>query len=309
AREECGADLSSEVEGFCEDIFSRQGAVLCGPGGGRFVYDLRARFDLFCKLTPVTPLPALADAGVMKASARRDVDLVVVRENAGGLYFGEGAQRGAGPERSADHRFAYREDEVARILEVAMRLAAARRGKIMLALKPGGVPAISALWQNCFQRVSAEHRVEAAVLEIDNAVYQVLEKAREFDVVVAPNMFADVLSDACSLLLGSRGMSFSGNFSARGHAVFQTGHGAAHDLAGKDEANPIGQVLSVAMMLRESFGLDREAAAIEAAVVRTVGAGWRTRDIAGRDSTVVGTREMGRRICSELERLLAAGRE
>jgi len=125
-------------------------------------------------------------------------------------------------------------------------------------------------------------------------------------VIVSPNMFGDVLADSGALLLGSRGMSYSGNFGDDRRAVYQTGHGAAHDIAGHDLANPIGQMLSVAMMLRESFGLLRDAARVEAAIESTLARGYRTRDIRSPHSTVVGTRALGELV---IESVLAAARE
>ena len=119
---------------------------------------------------------------------------------------------------------------------------------------------------------------------IDNATYQLIANARQFDVIVSPNMFGDVLADCGALLLGSRGMSFSGNFSAKGYAVYQTGHGAAHDIAGADVANPIGQINSLSMLLRESFAWPEAAKALETAVTTTLAQGYRTRDIATHDS-------------------------
>ncbi|MEZ0373939.1 MAG: isocitrate/isopropylmalate family dehydrogenase, partial [Candidatus Sericytochromatia bacterium] len=138
-------------------------------------------------------------------------------------------------------------------------------------------------------------------LEIDNASYQLIARAQDFDVVVAPNMFGDVLADCGALLLGSRGMSFSGNFGAGGKAVYQTGHGAAYDLAGSDKANPLGQILSLAMMLRESYAWPEGAARIEAAVARTLEQGYRTPDIAAPGCQVVGARELARRVCQAIE--------
>jgi len=139
------------------------------------------------------------------------------------------------------------------------------------------------------------------MLEVDNAMYQMIASPEQFDVVVAPNMFGDVLSDGAALLLGSRGLSYSGNFGDTGKAVFQTGHGAAHDLTGKDTANPIGQVLSLAMLLRESFGLNHYAEMIETAIEETLIDGWRTSDISEPGCKLVGTQEMGLRIGDRLE--------
>ncbi len=127
---------------------------------------------------------------------------------------------------------------------------------------------------------------------IDNATYQLIANARQFDVIVSPNMFGDVLADCGALLLGSRGMSFSGNFSAKGYAVYQTGHGAAHDIAGADVANPIGQINSLSMLLRESFAWPEAAKALETAVTTTLAQGYPPLMI----PRVVGTRELGHRI-------------
>jgi len=131
------------------------------------------------------------------------------------------------------------------------------------------------------------------VLEIDNAIYQLIARPQDFDVIVSPNLFGDVLADSGALLLGSRGMSYSGNFGSDRRAVYQPGHGAAYDLAGRDLANPVGQILSMAMMLRESFELPHHAARVEAAIASTLARGYRTRDIARPDSVVVGTHALG----------------
>jgi len=303
AQLETGRTLTRDIIGFCDSVFSRQGAVLCGPGGGRFVYDLRAHFDLFCKFTPIRPVPALGNIGVLKPEALQNVDMVIVRENTGGLYFGNWQTIGD-VEKSALHSFEYKEAHVRRILKTAINLAQIRKGKLTVVLKPGGVPAISSLWLSNLGELTTHSGISQEVLEVDNAMYQLVANAKRFDVVVAPNMFGDILSDGSSLLLGSRGLSFSGNFGTAGHAVYQTGHGAAHDLAGTNTANPIGQIFSLAMMLRESFGLYRLANAVDAAVAMTLRGGWRTADISTPGDKLVGTQEMGRHIAANLENIL-----
>jgi 3-isopropylmalate dehydrogenase len=294
----CGNGLPDEAVEFCESVFADGGALFCGAGGARFVYDLRARFDLFCKFTPLKPCAALRDAGVLRPERLDGVDIVAVRENVGGLYFGQW-QRGT-DERgraTATQQFGYRDDQVERILGVAARLAASRNGRLCVVLKPEGVPTISALWQECVEALRGTIQLDVLeILEIDNAVYQLIADPRRFDVIVSSNMFGDVLADCGALLLGSRGMSFSGNFSADGKAVYQTGHGAARDLAGSDSADPVGQILALAMMLEESFNWPQGAAAIRDAVARTLAAGYRTADIASSGSRVVGTRELGTHI-------------
>lgn len=308
ARKETGRDLSDEVIDFCQSIFNRYGVIFCGPGGGRFVYELRSHFDLYCKFVPIRPIPALHDTGVLCPEARTGVDIVIVRENTGGVYLGEWGQ----DERhttTAYHRFSYTETHVDRILKVAARLAGRRRQRLTVVLKPGGVPAISSLWQRKMQEVCAAFPLDLQMLEIDNAMYQIIANAHAFDVVVAPNMFGDVLADGAGLLLGSRGLCFSGNFNDTRAAVYQTGHGAAYDLTGTDQANPVGQIHALAMMLRESCHLPALAAAVEAAVEATLVAGFRTPDIAGIGNKTVGTVELGCRIadrvaknCAKLDR-------
>lgn len=305
ARHETGRALTDGVAEFCAGIFSAGGAVLCGPGGGRFVYELRERFDLFCKLVPLRPLDALATAGVIRPEARREVDMLVIRENASGLYLGD-----SGTERSAEgtrawHRFHYHEHEVTRILRVAVAAARARRGRLCVVTKPAGVPDISDLWERTARELAAGAGVELVVLEVDTACYQIVAEARRFDVIAAPNMFGDVLADGASVLLGSRGVTYSANYSAHGWAVYQTGHGAAHDLAGRGVANPVGQILSLAMMLGETFELPEVAAHILAAINDTLAAGWRTADIMEPGCTAVGTAELGERIAAALDARLA----
>jgi 3-isopropylmalate dehydrogenase len=302
---ESGQALTPAVTRFCADVFAAGGAIFCGPGGGRFVYDLRASFDLFCKLVPLRPLPALAGTGVLVTDAVRDVDILMIRENTGGLYLGEaGTERTAGGTR-AWHRFHYDEDQVDRILRLAIRAAGLRRGRLCVVTKPSGVPGISELWRSLAEELTNGTGIELRLLEVDNACYQVIADARSFDVIAAPNMFGDVLADAASLLLGSRGMSYSANYSPGGCAVYQTGHGAAYDLAGTGRANPVGQIQSLAMMLGESFGLPAIAAALLDATSEVLAAGIRTADIMTRGCRVVGTQALAAHIEAALLHRLA----
>jgi 3-isopropylmalate dehydrogenase len=299
---EVGADpeLSDDIAAFFEGVFASNGPVLCGPAGGRFVYELRQQFDLFYKLVPLRPLPRCADLGPLKPERCAEADILVVRENISGLYFGEWGQAVIDGVDHAYHRFGYRREEVERVIRVGAERAAQRRRQLCAVVKTGGIPAISALWRDALEKVTAGMDLEVTVLEIDNAAYQLINAPRQFDVIVTPNMFGDVLGDCGALLLGARGMSFSGNFDADGHAVYQTAHGAAHDIAGTGTANPVGQILSAAMLLRETFGLDAAAQSIEAAVDRVLADGVRTADIAARDSRIVETRELGRRIAASV---------
>jgi 3-isopropylmalate dehydrogenase len=291
---------------FCEATFASGGAVLSGPFGGRFVYDLRRRLDLFCKLSPIRPSPALRGACRLKPEAVDGVDILVVRDNAAGIYQGRWSERSTPPEgRVAEHAFSYAEADVRRIAAVAARAAAARRRGMVVIVKPGGIPSVSRLWCDCAADAARAAGVEATYLDVDYAAYRLVQHARDFDVIVAPNMLGDILNDLGAVLLGSRGASFSGNFSPAGAAVYQTNHGAAKDLAGTDRANPAAQVLSLAMLLRESFGLDAAAGLLEAALEDAWRRGYRTFDVAAPGTLVVGTAEMGDRIAESVARLAA----
>lgn len=310
AERRSGSSLTPEVIDFCDEVFRDGGAILCGPGGNRFVYNLRRRFDLYCKFTPINPLPVLAGVGVVRGDARMGTDIAIVRENASGLYFGTGLRTATDDgDEIATHTFSYRRAEVERLIHTAGRLALRRRGRLMVAVKPNGVPEISELWRDVLAAFAATHPVDASLLEIDNALYQVVAAAPEFDVVAAPNLFGDMLSDTAALLLGSRGLSYSGNFGAGGRGVFQTGHGCAHDLAGRDVANPIGQIHSAAMMLREVFGAASAAAAIMEGVERALERGARTADIHQAGTRLLGTRAMGATIVAAVAEVVAERRD
>lgn len=301
-----GASLSPAVTQFASRIFEAGGALFCGPGGERFVYDLRRRFDLFCKLTPLEPIAELEQAGVVRPEALASTDIVAVRENLGGVYQGEwNTEVDARGRVTATHSFRYTDETVRRILAVALPLAANRRRRLHLVLKAGGIPSISQLWWRCTQEMATGYDVEIKELEVDNAVYQLIANPRQFDVILSPNMFGDVLADCGALLLASRGLSFSGNFNDKGYAAYQTGHGAARDISGTDSANPIGQILSLGMMLRESFDWIAADVVLGKAVRHALRRGLRTRDIAEADTSVLGTRAFGREIQESLKSLLA----
>jgi 3-isopropylmalate dehydrogenase len=286
--------VPDDVIAFCRDIFSRDGAILNGPGGDRYVYDLRVQFDLFCKLSPLKVSPALLNAGRMKPDSVRDVDILLVRENVSGFYQGRWSESVTESEgQKAEQSCLYTENQVCRIVQVAANLAKARRGHLSIVVKDGGVPTISKLWRDCAVEIAQKANIEYSILNIDYAAYKLIQHAHDFDVVVAPNLFGDVLGDLGSVLLGSRGLSFSGNFAANGAAVFQTNHGSGYDLVGKDTANPVGQIYSLAMMLRESFALHDEARLLEGAVAHVWHQGWRTVDIAEAGCKTVGMKEMG----------------
>ena len=302
AEAECGKPLPDGTAAFCEKIFERGGAILSGPGGGRYVYDLRRRFDLFCKFVPVNPWPELAGATRILPEHLGGVDMLIVRDNAAGVYQGRWRQRNGRGGRSTEHSFSYSEKQVRRLVEVSARAAASRRGRLHVILKDGGVPGISAMWRDVGKAVAREHGVEAIFMNVDLAAYQLIQHPASFDVMVTPNLFGDILADLAGVLVGSRGLTFSGNFDSQGHGVYQTNHGCAHDLEGRDVANPAGQILSLAMLLRESFGCDYAAQLMESALGTVWSQGWRTADVNEPGCRVIGTRAMVGRIAGQVMR-------
>jgi len=300
-----GKVLTDEVVGFAKSILDVGGSLFCGPGGQRFVYELRKEFALFCKFTPLEPFPELARAGVVRAETVQKTNIIAVRENSAGLYQGnweEGVHTDGS--RFAKHCFEYEEQQVKEILEVSMRLASTRRNRLHVVLKPGGAPSISKLWRDCTEELAPAYGVDCFEQEIDNAVYQLIADPSQFDVIVSPNMFGDVLADCGGLLLASRGLSYSGNFDRNGRGVYQTGHGAARDIAGKGIANPIAQILSLGMMLRESYDWPEADAALREAIRETLRAGYCTADIMMPGCTVCGTEDFGEQLRIRLARIL-----
>lgn len=301
AESEYGVPLSREVVGFCQEVFDLGGAILNGPGGGRYVYDLRKEFDLFFKISPLQPCRELKDVCRLKPDAVQGTNILLVRENISGVYQGT-SREGNRPngERFAEQTFAERETILRRFLETAARLAQQRKGKMAVVYKDAGIPGISALWRDCAVATADSHGIQLTMVDIDLMAYQLIQHPQDFDVVAAPNLCGDVLADLGAVLLGSRAVSFSGNYAPNRAAVYQTNHGAAYDLKGSDRANPAGQIFSLAMMLRESFALAREAALIEQAVHAAWAEGWRTADIAEPGRMTVGTKEMTLRVIEQM---------
>jgi 3-isopropylmalate dehydrogenase len=292
-----GSAFPEEVARFCESTLERGGAILTGPGGGRYVYDLRRRLDLFLKLVPVSSDLGLAGASPLRPDLIRDLDLLLVRENLGGIYQGRSeATADEDGNRVVRHEFEASEVSLARFLGAAARLAGLRGGRMTVVLKQGGAPALADLWRSAGSAAAAAAGVEVSFVDVDLMAYELIRRPHDFDVIAASNLAGDVLSDLTALLVGSRGLSFSGNFSPRGHAAYQTNHGAAHDIAESDVANPVGQILSLAMLLRESLGLEREARAVEDGIRAVWAEGLRTADVAASGERAIGTREMASRI-------------
>ncbi len=287
-----GHALSTEVKAFCRSVFDSAGAILTGPAGGRFVYDMRREFDLFAKLNPILSFSELEDACPVKLRSQSPVDIMVVRENRAGLYQGRSrCQQRQG--RRVVHRFAYTEQDVLPLLMAAAQLASMRRSHVTVVAKEGGLPEMTSLWFDCGHKAAEACGVKLRTMDVDFAAYQMIAHPDEFDVMAVPNCFGDILADLGGVLMGSRGITFGASYSPTGCGVYQTNHGAAHDLAKKNKANPAGQLFSLAMLLREAFGLCEEAKAIVNAVRQSWLEGWRTADIMSKGCRLVGTAEMG----------------
>ena len=262
---------------------------------------LRAKLGLFCNLRPAKVWDALADASPLKPEiAAGGIDLLVVRELTGGIYFGAHERTADG--KSARDVMGYSVEEIERIARTAFEAARKRRGKVT-SVDKANVLETSKLWR---ETVTSLHAAEYADVElehmyVDNAAMQLVRAPRRFDVILTENMFGDILSDEASQVTGSIGMLPSASLRADGFGLYEPIHGSAPDIAGKDLANPLATILSAAMMLRHSFGLANEAAAIEDAVRDVLAAGVRTADIAREGASAVGTRAMGEAVCAALK--------
>ncbi len=285
-------ELSSDLIGFCQEIFEGGGAILSGAYGGRFVYEMRKEFDLFCKLVPIKAFPCLHEICRLQKKFIEDVDILLVRENSSGFYQGKERYFREKKDEGVEQVFSYRRNEVERIVKIAGDLAQNRQKKLTVVLKDGGSPEMSRLWRQVSQEIEEKLEISVSFANIDYMAYLLIQEPQNFDVIVAPNLYGDILADLGGVISGSRGLTFSGNYSAEGAAVYQTNHGAALDLSGQNRANPAGQLLSLAMLLRESFSLAEAGRILEEAIVSVWNEGWRTFDLANNGDKVVGTQEM-----------------
>ena len=295
-------------------------AVLLGAVGGpqwddlpmeqrpeRGLLGMRAGLDLFANLRPALLFRPLADASSLKAELVADLDLLIVRELTGGIYFGEprGVVLDNGGRRGFN-TYVYDEREIARIARAAFELAAKRRGKLT-SVDKANVLEVTQLWRDVVSEIHAEFpEVELQHLYVDNAAMQLVRAPKQFDVVVTGNMFGDILSDVAAMLTGSLGMLPSASLNADGQGMYEPVHGSAPDIAGRNIANPLATILSAAMMLRYSLQEQDAATRIEAAVHRVLDQGLRTADILPanneqlRDLRKVGTDEMADAVIAAL---------
>ena len=256
---------------------------------------IRRDLGLYANLRPAALRPALADACPLKREmAERGIDLLVVRELTGGIYFGKRGRYQTGDRGlECTDLMAYSEKEIERIGRRAFEMARLRRKKVS-SVDKANVLETSRLWRSVMHRLAEEYAdVAYEDMLVDNCAMQLVRDPGQFDVVVTENMFGDILSDEASMVTGSIGLLPSASMGDAGPALYEPIHGSAPDIAGQDKANPIATILSAAMMFRYSFQLSAEADAIEAAVDQALAEGWRTADIAGPGEEAVGTQRMG----------------
>ncbi|MCE2557952.1 MAG: 3-isopropylmalate dehydrogenase [Acidobacteria bacterium] len=254
--------------------------------------DLRAELGLFANLRPVPVFESLVEFAPLKPELLRDVDLLFVRELTGGIYFGPRQEQGDGD--VAHDTLVYSTAEVERVARVALRAARGRRGKLA-SIDKANVLASMRLWRRSVTEV-----VEVTHHLVDAFAMQLMRSPAEYDVILAGNMFGDILSDEAAILAGSLGMLPSASLGSGRQGLYEPVHGSAPDIAGRGIANPIGAILSAAMLLRHSLDLEAEASQVEAAVAAVLGDGLRTADLAPPGQRAVSTTEMGRAVAARL---------
>lgn len=307
-----GKALPESTLKICED----SDAVLFGSVGGPkwehlppeeqpergALLPLRAHFKLFANLRPAKVFPALAAACPLRTDiVGNGFDILCVRELTGGIYFGQPKGRsGEGASEKAFDTMVYTRGEIERIARVGFE-AAMKRGKKLCSIDKANVLTTMVLWRETVEKVAKEYpEVTLEHLYIDNATMQLLVRPRSFDVILAGNMFGDIISDECAMLTGSMGMLSSASLSETSFGLYEPAGGSAPDIAGKGIANPTAQILSGALMLRHSLNLGNAADAIEAAIEKTLEAGIFTGDIAPPGAATVNTTEMGDAIVKRL---------
>lgn len=297
-----GTPLPEDTVTLCQD----SDAILLGAVGGpkwdqnpahlrpeKGLLEIRKQLQLYANLRPTNYFASLADSSPLKKEFIEDVDMLMVRELTGGLYFGTPSERvtQAGKEAVVDTLF-YQKLEMERVIKLAFELAEKRKRKVT-SVDKANVLESSRMWRETAEEIAKDFpNVTLEHMLVDNTAMQLIRNPKQFDVVVTENMFGDILSDEASVLTGSLGMLPSASLSLSGPYLYEPIHGSAPDIAGQNIANPIGTILSVAMMLRYSFHLAKEAQAVENAVTNVLDAGYRTGDILTINCKQVSTIEM-----------------
>lgn len=308
-----GAAIDAVQDPFPADArasCSESDAILLGAVGGPKWSDpnaairpeqgllaLRAELGVFANLRPVQILPELADASPIKAERLAGVDIMIVRELTGGIYFGEKTRTSD----TATDLCTYHRYEIERIVRVAAQLAAARQGKLC-SVDKANVLETSRLWRDVTVTTMAKEfpQVQLEHLLVDAAAMHLINRPATFDVMVTENMFGDILTDEASMLAGSLGMLPSASLGDSSRGVYEPIHGSAPDIAGKGIANPCGMIASTALLLRHSLGLEEEACLVEQAIRSVIAAGVRTADLAQKGDRVASTAEMTEKIIRQL---------
>lgn len=308
AIDKCGCPLPKDTV----DAAKKSDSVLLGAVGGpkwdhlggndrpeKALLGLRGELGLFANLRPAVLHKQLKDACPLKESIVGDnLDILIVRELTSGIYFGERGRNDA--DKSAFDTLYYNEMEIERVLRVGFE-SAMKRSKKATIVDKANILETSRLWREVTQRIAKEYlEVEYSFLYVDNAAMQLIRNPKQFDVIITTNMFGDILSDEASMLTGSIGMLASASLGDSKLGMYEPIHGSAPDIAGQDKANPIATILSAAMMLRYSFELETEAAAIESAVMAVLDQNYRTGDIYAEGMKLVGTKEMGKLIAQAI---------
>jgi 3-isopropylmalate dehydrogenase len=290
-------------------------AVMCGAVGGpkydalprpqrpeQGILRIRKELGLFANLRPALMFPELVGASTLKPEVVSGLDVMIIRELTGDIYFGEprGRRDNARGEREGYDTMLYSEPEIRRIAEVGFSTAM-KRGRKLCSVDKENVLETSRFWREVVNDVAKKYpQVALSHMYVDNAAMQLVRNPKQFDVIVTGNMFGDILSDEASMLTGSIGMLPSASLDAAGKGLYEPSHGSAPDIAGKNLANPLATILSSAMMLRYTFNLDEWAYRIETAVKQVLSQGYRTADIHEAGTRKVGTREMGDAVVAAL---------
>ena len=314
-----GVAITEEALGSC---LENQAVLFGSVGGPKWddpnsdvrpedgILKLRKQLDLFANIRPAKVYKSLIDSSPLKPEILENVDFIIIRELTSGLYFGEPKKRWEeNGKRIAVDTLKYDEDEIRRVVKVGFEMAKKRK-KVLHSLDKMNVMASSRLWREIADEVSSEYpEVELIHMLADNAAMQIITSPSVFDVIVTENTFGDILSDEAAVIGGSMGMLPSASLSSvpgsnennsSKPALYEPIHGSAPDISGKGLANPVASVLSTAMMLRWSFGLDEEASCIESAIDELIESGVRTKDISLASEEFLSTQEMGDKIVSKI---------
>ncbi|MBV06280.1 MAG: 3-isopropylmalate dehydrogenase [Gammaproteobacteria bacterium] len=309
AYEETGIPLPEETL----EAARKADSILLGAVGGhqwdeleyqyrpeRALLGLRSELDLFANFRPAILSKHLTSSSSLKPEKVENLDLLIIRELTGGIYFGE--PRGRKEDKPvAFNTMIYSQEEIERIGRVAFE-AAQKRNKNLCSVDKANVLEVSVLWREVISDLSKEYPdVKLSHMLVDNAAMQLVREPKQFDVIVTGNLFGDILSDIAAMMTGSIGMLPSASVNSENKGMFEPVHGSAPDIAGKGLANPLATILSAAMMLRYSFGFEEAASNIEVAIDKVLAEGYRTHDLEGSQDTQLSTDEMGKKVLDNLK--------